>query len=118
MEWGDHGGTVMKITFLGDIMVDEQQLKKHQVEGSYSFDVMIYPLNTCFGDSQYIAVNLETPVTGSYGDLTDSPAQFNSPEELLDAISESSINIVSTANNQCLDRGVDGLKRTLKMIKK
>lgn len=108
----------MKITFLGDIMLDEEQIRLHKAgEHSFSFEGMIYPLGDIFGDSSFIIANLETPVTDLDEDLTRSPVSFNTPVEILDEIRRASINIVSTANNHCLDRGIQGLKRTQRLIR-
>ncbi len=107
----------MKITFLGDLMMDEQQIKLHKTgEDSFSFDKMIYPLCSVLGDPDHIVANLETPVTDDVKDLTAAEVRFNTPEAFLDEVKNSGVDIVSTANNHCLDRGFEGLKRTIRLV--
>ena len=54
---------------------------------------------------------METPVAGGW--KIQKNGFVNAPDEFLDAISSVGIRCVSTANNHCLDRGMDGLRSTI-----
>ena len=44
--------------------------------------------------------------------------RFNTPDALGDALKDAGFDLVSTANNHCLDRGYDGMVRTLDVLDK
>lgn len=103
----------MRITFLGDIIISKEQLASHKSGDSYDFSAVKNALNGAFSGSDFVVANLETPVAGSEMGFTDSEYSFNTPSELLDALKDTGINMLQTANNHCLDRGVEGLRKTM-----
>lgn len=44
--------------------------------------------------------------------------RYNTPDSFVEAIADANIKLVSTANNHCLDQGIEGLKRTLDILDK
>ena len=63
-------------------------------------------------------INLEVPVAGNIYKPSNYP-NFNSPVELLDGVKNMGIDIISTANNHALDKGLNGLnERVLKLEEK
>lgn len=105
----------MRITFTGDILVEKEQL---HVIGEGDYRAIFSPLKDMFSKSDIIVGNLETPIAGKDLGYTDHKWCFNTPENLLDALKDSGFNILTTANNHCLDRGVEGLKRTIRNLDK
>ena len=105
-----------KITVLGDIMVEPPFMAQVAKQGSYDFKPSFAPLKSILGESDYIIANLETPLAGEDAKYTNRIVSFNSPDSLLDALVDLKIDAVSTVNNHCLDRGIDGLERTLKVL--
>ena len=83
----------------------------------YDYGEYLGGLRPLFSESDFVAVNLETPVAPSFP-YTSKAASFNSPPSLLTALADVGVDFVSTANNHCLDRGVDGLVETLGQIDK
>ena len=106
----------MRITFLGDIIISKEQLASHKIGDGYDFSAVKNALNGSFSGSDYVVANLETQVAGSELGFTDSEYSFNSPSELLEALKDTGINMLQTANNHCLDRGVEGLRNTMSAI--
>ena len=107
----------MRITFLGDIMIQQEQYDAYRTADGYDFDTPLRSIRTAFSDSDYIVANLETPIAGEEAGYTREPYSFNSPVELLHALKNAGVNMVQTANNHCLDRGVMGLERTVVNIR-
>ena len=103
---------MVKITFLGDIMCKREQLCAVQRTGR-SFDDAFVGIRELLLDSDYVVGNLETPLAGEEAKYSYRPAEFNTPDAFAVALKKIGINFVTTANNHCLDRGIDGLKRTL-----
>ena len=90
----------------------KQQKKKNQ----YDFSDVFCKVKDLFDASDFVIANLETPLAGEELGYTHSLFSFNSPDELADAIKAAGIDMVTTANNHCLDRGVTGLLRTMAVL--
>lgn len=106
----------MRITFLGDVMINEDQLSLCRHGETYDFSSVSDALNGVFRDSDYVIANLESPVAGENMGYTKELYSFNTPSSVLDALKKSYVNMVQTSNNHCLDRGVEGLRQTIKNI--
>ncbi len=107
----------LKISFIGDIMCEKPLLKgARREEGRFDFSPLFSAVKGKLDESNYLVGNLETVCAGQAAGYTDQVYSFNSPDSLTQAISEAGINLVTTANNHCLDRGLAGLKRTLDLL--
>lgn len=108
---------MVKITFVGDIMC-EKPLLRASVDQSkhYDFADVFYGTKDLFADSTFLIGNLETPLAGENAGYTDMLYSFNSPDELAQNLKSVGFDLLSTANNHCLDRGISGLKRTLNVL--
>lgn len=108
---------MIKMTFLGDIMCDLSmacRFKQYQDEnGAFDFHSVFSPVEHLLKESDIVIANLETPISIDNSDLTYKASDFNSPIEFAQAVKDCGIDVVSTANNHCLDRGLKGLKSTI-----
>lgn len=82
--------------------------------GAYDYKPMIRFAKPRIEQADYAVVNLETTFAGG-PDYSGFPA-FNTPDALGDALKDAGFDLVSTANNHCLDRGYDGMVRTLDVL--
>ena len=82
--------------------------------GAYDYKPMIRFAKPWIEQADYAVVNLETTFAGG-PDYSGFPA-FNTPDTLGDALKDAGFDLVSTANNHCLDRGYDGMVRTLDVL--
>ena len=107
----------ISIAAVGDIMSHKDNLT-----AAYNPKTKTYDFSDCF---QYIAPELKNSdlvignfetVTAGLKEVYSSYPSFNTPDEILKAIASSGFDVLSTANNHCLDRGVAGLARTIKLI--
>lgn len=105
-----------KITVIGDIMVEPPFMQQVEQGGKYDFKPSFAPLKSILKESDYVIGNLETPLAGEEGGYTKVLVSFNSPDTLLDALKDIGIDAVSTANNHSLDRGYEGLVRTVETL--
>lgn len=108
----------MKVTFLGDIMLNAEQLALHKNGNSFEFSETFNAIQENFSDSNLIIANLETPISGDRLKYTHELYSFNSPIEFAKSVKDNGIGLVTTANNHCLDRGVVGLEETIKNLDK
>ena len=106
---------MIKISFLGDILCQLPFLRAAQKRGN-DFYTAFEGLQPLLQDSDYVVANLETPIAGEEAGYTNDVYSFNTPAEFLDALKRLKIDLYLTANNHCLDRGVIGLKSTLREL--
>ena len=112
---------MMKLTFLGDIMCDytmTRGLEKYRdrLSGTFDFSTVFAHIRPMLESSDYVFSNLETPISANDDNLTGKKWNFNSPIEFAKAVKECGVDFVSTANNHCLDRGLDGLVSTINSL--
>ena len=109
----------MKITVLGDIMIDNETAKtlgNYVKEEKFCFDSMFSGVKHLLSKSDYVFANLETPISYDNSDLTSIQWQFCSPREFAEAVKSAGVDFVSTANNHCLDRGIKGIINTISVL--
>jgi len=110
---------LIKVSFLGDIMCEMPLLKASHVESDdYNFDAIFKEMQTIFEQSDYVVGNLETVCAGKELRYTNHVYSFNTPDQFIESIQKSGIDMVTTATNHSLDRGVEGLKRNLETLNK
>src|SRR5690625_3571097 len=90
----------------------------HIKNNEYNFDNIFKYMKHDFKESDFVVGNLETICAGGDLGYTNHIFSFNTPEQFIHSIENSGIHMVTTATNHCLDRGVEGLKRNLKNLKK
>lgn len=107
----------MKITVIGDLMCEPPLLKAaKRKDGSYSFDETFEKIKLMLDEADFVIGNLEFPLAGAEAGYTDGFYCFNVPDSYVDAVKRAGIDLVSTVNNHTLDRGVDGMLRTLDVL--
>jgi poly-gamma-glutamate capsule biosynthesis protein CapA/YwtB (metallophosphatase superfamily) len=113
-----------EIAVTGDIMALSAQIKSaHEKGGGYNFDYVFKRVKPILSGADLAIGNLETPVAGSAFPYTSGSSRngypvLNAPEAFAGAVKRAGYDIVSTANNHCLDYGEKGLKNTLDAIKR
>lgn len=108
----------MIITFTGDILIYQSQNKGCLGKnGQRDYSPIFEQVKPLLKGSDYVVGSFETTLAGAKAVYTKSDISFNTPDELLLAIKDAGIDMLTTANNHCLDRGEDGLRRTILKIK-
>ena len=99
-----------KILFLGDAMCHDDQRELAYRNGTYDFDSSFDKLKDLFGEHDYVACNMESPIC-------DPPymgfPKFNTPVEFADSLIDIGANIFFLANNHINDRGESGIESTI-----
>ncbi len=107
----------MKITLVGDIMIEPPVLKAaKQSDGSYDFYEVFAHAQSLFDEADFLVGNLETPLAGEEATYTQEYYVFNAPDAYADAVKKAGFDVVSTSNNHTYDRGYDGLERTIRVL--
>lgn len=104
----------INISVTGDIMFHSTQLKAAYDNESktYKFDSVFEKVKPYFEDADLAIANFETVTGGKETKYSGYPT-FNTPENVLDTLKGIGIDILTTANNHCLDRRKEGLIKTI-----
>ena len=109
---------MIKITFTGDIMCEHTRLKHFSNNGEFDFAPIFEDVIPVFQESDYVVANLETPLAGKELVYSERNYSFNTPDAMAAALKNCGVDLVTTANNHVLDRGLVGLERTLDVLDK
>jgi poly-gamma-glutamate capsule biosynthesis protein CapA/YwtB (metallophosphatase superfamily) len=107
------------------ILLKDQVISARNISnGKYEFDEMLkYPSEHLKKSDLSIGV-YEGPSAGNNASFTTSncgdglPLYLNFPDEFAESVKKSGINLVTTANNHLLDKGIEGALRTIDVLKK
>ena len=101
---------------IGDIMAHNGTYEAAQVGDSYQFDYMFEDIAPYVEDADYLVGNLETVFAGRDRTYSSYPA-FNTPEQMGESLAKVwGLDLLSTANNHSMDRGLSGLETTLDFL--
>lgn len=102
------------LLFVGDLMQHQAQIDAARTpQGTYDYSPCFSLVKEQIAQADIAIGNLEVTLGGR--PYKGYPA-FSAPDEYLKAIKDAGFDILLTANNHCLDRGKQGLERTLLML--
>lgn len=108
----------MKITFTGDILIfQSQDIGCLNQNGQRDYTPIFEQVKPLLAESDYVVGSFETTLAGFDAGYTNSSIRFNTPDELLTALKEVGFDLLTTANNHCFDRGEEGSRRTIEVIR-
>ena len=105
------------LTGLGDAMCHNTQYKDAYVSanGTYDFNYVFENVKDVMSQDDLTIGNLETTFAGPQVGYSGYPT-FNTPDSMGEALKNAGVDVLSTANNHCLDKGYKGLSRTLDVL--
>ena len=106
----------VKISIFGDIMVEHPFYLQALTTDGADFMPSFAPLKEVIKDSDYVIGNLETPLAGENAGYVKDIVCFNSPDSLASVLKDVGFNFLATANNHTLDRGFEGICRTIDVL--
>lgn len=108
----------LTIAAFGDTMMHLPQIKSgQQPDGSYRFDSFFKEVKPYLSQADLTIGNFETTLAGKQKPYAGFPL-FNSPDEIVDALKNAGVDLMSTANNHSIDTGAAGVRRTYEVLKK
>ncbi len=100
----------------GDILMHNTEIwSGEQADGTYKFD-FFGPVQALISSGDYASADFEAALAGSQSGYTGYPL-FNSPDEMAMTMRQAGFNLIVTANNHVLDRGIKGALRTLQVLR-
>lgn len=108
--------TSIRLSLIGDIMCHDSVFRDAKTsEGDYDFSYIFKDIRKEIKKADLAIGNLETTFAGDALPYRGYPC-FNTPEHLADDLRQLGVDVVSTANNHCMDSRYDGLVNTLKIL--
>ena len=110
------------VASMGDMLMHIQLFStKHNAianlgNGSYDFSPVFEYLTDTVSGYDYAVANLETTFGGDRYPYQGNPT-FNCPDPLASALADTGYDMMLTANNHCSDTLMDGIKRTLNVVR-
>ena len=109
--------TNIKMAVIGDIMCHNSQYKDayDSKNNTYDFSYVFSDIKEYISSADIAIGNFETTFAGKERGYSNYP-RFNTPEQLATNLKDFGIDVVSTANNHCMDTNYTGLVSTLKYL--
>ncbi|MBS4221848.1 CapA family protein [Lederbergia citrea] len=89
---------------IGDILIHDWVYEDAKTKNGYDFNPMFDPVRSMLQKPDFLIANQESVPGGTEIGISNYPS-FNSPHEIVDALMEAGVDMVTTANNHALDRG-------------
>lgn len=111
-----------RLTFAGDLILLEDQVKRAYDGKSYDFSPVFEYAEKYISSADLAVGVFEGPMAGeaagySSGNFDDGKKLYlNFPDSFADAVKNAGFDLVTTANNHLLDKGIDGAMRTLDVL--
>ena len=113
-----------RITFAGDLILLEDQVKRGYRSGKYDFTDVFEYAGPYISSADFAIGVFEGPTAGeeagySSGNFDDGKELFlNFPDEFAKAVKQAGFDLLTTANNHLFDKGVAGILRTIDVLDK
>ena len=103
----------------GDIMCHNTNFKDAYNSSTKSYDFSYYftDIKQYLQEADITVGNLETTLSGAKRGYSGYPT-FNTPEILAKNLKDAGFNLVTTANNHCMDKGYSGIESTIDFLDK
>lgn len=104
------------INVVGDLMCHSTQFNyAHVKDDSFDFNGVFSEVKQYLTDADFTIGNFETVLAGKKKLYSGYPF-FNAPDDFLLAIKEAGFDLLVNANNHAIDKGADGVERTIKKM--
>lgn len=106
----ENSGETIKVSSIGNIIVHSPQLPAAYTGNGYDFSPSFEYIKDRVEGADISMAVLETALKGD-GNYAGHPL-FNTPDEIIDALSDIGVNHINFATNHILDGGTQGVKRS------
>ena len=109
--------TTVKLSIVGDVLIHNTLISKaYDAERDYyDFSPNFQYVKHHFEDSDVVITQIEGALAGSDWAYSGYPS-FNTPEDILDALKDMGVNLITLAGNHALDFGWKGLNSTYNFL--
>ena len=112
-----HEDVTFTLATTGDIMCHNTNFLDAYNSSTKSYDFSYYftDIKQYLQEADITVGNLETTLSGAKRGYSGYPT-FNTPEILAKNLKSAGFNVVSTANNHCMDKGYSGIESTIDFL--
>jgi poly-gamma-glutamate capsule biosynthesis protein CapA/YwtB (metallophosphatase superfamily) len=109
------GGESLTLLFIGDVMQHIEQINsaRDAKTGQYVYDSCFNRISGLISSADLSIANFEVTLGGK--PYSGYP-QFCAPDSLVPALQRAGIDVLVTANNHSCDRGLKGIRRTIRVL--
>ncbi len=107
--------SIIHLAFTGDIICSKTHDKLCEKN---NYAPVFEKVTGILKDNDYIIGSLETTFSGPEAKYTNTSQSFNTPDSFASCLKQVGFDLLTTASNHCLDRGVAGLERTINILEK
>ena len=104
----------VEIFAMGDMIFHQPIVKNYKTENSFDFTPIFQNISEDINEADIAIANFEGSVNSNRA-LSGFPL-FNFPKESISSLKNVGFDVLSTANNHCLETGIDGLAETISVI--
>jgi len=104
--------STVTLSAVGDILLHGRVYGGLRKKSGYQFNKQLKNISSLLGKTDITIANLETIIAGNEIGLSSFP-KFNGPVEIGYALKEMGVDLVTLANNHVLDRGEEGLLKSI-----
>lgn len=112
---GTPGKETVSITAVGDILLHGRVYGGLNKKKNYEFSRQLENVKDLLGKTDITVANLESIIAGNEIGLSSFP-KFNAPVEIGYTLKDMGVDIVTIANNHVLDRGEEGLLKSIENL--
>lgn len=116
-EVADRGDTIatkrITLLFAGDFMQHQEQIDAAANDNGYDYQDCFSLVKNEVSKADVAIGNLEVTLGG---EPYEGYPGFSAPDEYMHAIMDAGFDVMTVANNHCLDRGSKGLERTIRLL--
>lgn len=111
-----------RLLFVGDLILLEDQVKLAYNNKKYDFSSLFEYTKKYISSADFSVGVFEGPLGGENSSYSTSNfadgklLKLSFPDEFADAVKEAGFDLVTTANNHLLDKGIDGMRRTVRVL--
>ncbi|MBP5212644.1 MAG: CapA family protein [Pyramidobacter sp.] len=105
------------LLFAGDLMAHSPQLAVARRKKGYDFAPSFAAVKAIVSAADLAVANFETTLGGGRGGYTGYPC-FSTPDEYAQAVKSAGFDVLTTANNHCMDRRFTGIERTVVQLRR
>lgn len=113
-----HKETTITIGSTGDILIHSPIFRSvyDSKSDTYDFNSIFKYVKDIYSSYDLMVADLEQPLGGEEKGYSGFPL-FNAPDSIADALKNSGVDLLLTANNHSYDQGSDGFFRTMSVLK-
>ena len=109
--------TEATVAGIGDILIHDWVYEDAKTSDGYDFKPMFEQVKPILQKPDFLIANQESVPGGTEIGISNYP-RFNSPHEIIDAIMDAGVDMVTTANNHSIDRGEPAVQSAIAYYEK